>query len=177
MGRDKATVEVAGVPLARRTAALLSQIADPVIEVGPGYTTLPHIREHPVGSGPLAAVAAGATMLAGGQPALVVATDLPRLTAAFLRRLADEEAPTADHCVVPRDGGGRAQSLCARYSAHALDCARELVATGHRSMQDLLRRVPVIFVDLPADMTEVLCDVDTPADLADLDMPPPPPPK
>ena len=47
LGRDKATLMVGGVPLARRTAALLVEVANPVIEVGPGYTGLPHVVEKP----------------------------------------------------------------------------------------------------------------------------------
>lgn len=168
MGRNKATLEIGGVQLATRTAALLLQIADPVIEVGPGYTSLPHVQEHPAGSGPLAAMAAGASAVASGRPVLVVATDLPHLTAALLQRLADEEAPTAGYCVVPRDADGRAQPLCARYSASALAVAQGLVAGGHRSMTDLLQRVLVIFVDADADITDALRDIDTPADLAAL---------
>jgi molybdenum cofactor guanylyltransferase len=168
MGRDKATLEIGGVQLASRTADLLLQVAGPVVEVGPGFTSLPRVQEHPAGSGPLAAMAAGATAVGSGRPVLVVATDLPHLTAAFLRRLADEEVPTADHCVVPRDRDGRAQPLCARYSAGALAVAQELVATGHRSMKDLLERVPIIFVDADADTTDAVRDIDTPADLAAL---------
>lgn len=191
MGRDKATLVVAGETLAARTAALLLEIADPVFEIGPGFTGLPSIQEHPPGAGPLAALAAGTAVLAARRaalaagaaaatagtavladgattPALVVATDLPRLTAAFLRRLAEHPVPTPDHSVVPRDRNGNAQPLCARYSPAALACSQDLVAVGYRSMRDLLQRVPVIFLDADADTNDALRDVDTPADLADL---------
>ena len=59
LGRDKATITVGGTTLAERTAALLEQVARPVIEVGPGYTSLICVREEPTGEGPLAAMAAG----------------------------------------------------------------------------------------------------------------------
>ncbi len=139
-----------------------------MIEVGPGYTSLAATREEPSGSGPLAAVAAGAEALARRNhqgPVLVVATDLPGLTLEYLRILADHGVPSPEHSVVPRDGAGRAQPLCARYSPTALACAEELVAAGHRSMKALLARVPVTWLD--ADAGGVLFDVDTPGDLVE----------
>jgi molybdopterin-guanine dinucleotide biosynthesis protein A len=166
MGQDKANLVIDGEPLAVRTAALLLAVAAPVIEVGPGYTGLLTVREAPPGSGPLAAVAAGAAALAGrghAGPALVVATDLPRLTGAYLEALAN--ASGDETSAVPRDPSGRPQPLCARYSAAALATAQRLVTDGHRSMAALLDRVPVAWFDGPA-ATEVLCDVDTPEDLA-----------
>src|ERR1700736_1061525 len=65
MGRDKATLPVNGTPLAERTATLLAQVADPVVEVGPGWTGLVAVREEPAGQGPLAAMAAGWAYLSG----------------------------------------------------------------------------------------------------------------
>jgi len=167
MGTDKAALVVPGGPLAQRSAALLRSVAEPVIEVGPGYTTLPCTREVPPGSGPLAAMAAGAALLKDRHhqgPVLVVATDLPGLTGEYLRVLANHGVPRPDHSVVPRDGAGRAQPLCARYSPTALACAEELVAAGHRSMKALLARVPIVWID--GDAGVVLLDIDTPDDLA-----------
>ena len=174
MGRDKAVIPVAGQRLADRTAALLSSIAGPVVEVGPGYTSLPSVCEDPPGSGPLAAVAAGVAWLGGlrhgerASAALVVATDLPGLTPGLLRLLAGHPG---GGCVVPLDRGGRAQVACARYSPDALALAPELVAAGHRSLKALLERVAVTW--LPASQwvaaagtAGALTDVDTPDDLA-----------
>ena len=172
MGRDKARLEIGGRPLADRLATLLKTVADPVIEVGPGYTSLPVTREEPRGEGPLVAMAAGAARLAAEaaeRPALVVATDLPHLTSAFLRWLAEHPVPTPDHCVVPRDHEGRAQPMCARYSPSALALSQDLVGQGHRAMRDLLARLLIVFVTTDADTSLVLRDIDTPADLEALD--------
>jgi len=172
MGRDKAAIVVAGERLADRTAALLAAVADPVVEVGPGYSGLPHTLEDPPGSGPLAAVAAGAARLTtgtGGIPAaLVVATDLPRLSLGLLGLLAGHPGPG---CVVPLDAGGRAQLVCARYSADALTRAPGLLAAGHRSLRALLDGVEVTWLPPEqwigaAGTSGALTDVDTPEDLA-----------
>ncbi len=166
MGRPKADLLVGGERLGERTAARLRLVAGLVLEVGPGYTSLPRTAEDPPGAGPLAALAAGAEALSRrhrGGPVLVVATDLPRLTAGYLQMLADRAAPSDDHCVVPRDTSGRPQPLCARYSPSALARAGELVAAGRRSMTALLEEVPIDWLDDPEG---VLVDVDTPEDLA-----------
>jgi molybdopterin-guanine dinucleotide biosynthesis protein A len=172
MGRDKATLEVAGVALAKRTAGLLGRACAPVVEVGPGVSGLAWVREDPAGAGPLAAVAAGAVALAGAGwsgPALVVATDLPRLTAGLVAWLAGHPAPGS---VVPC-AEGRPQPLCARWSGPDLARAVELVAGGARSMGDLLRATRPDLVG-PGDWGPAagdplaLADADTPDDLAAL---------
>jgi FdhD protein len=168
MGTDKATVEVGGVPLAQRLAAVLAAALDgPVLEVGPGRTALPTAPEDRPGDGPLAAVAAGARALrAGGHDgaAVVLACDLPFADEALVRFLADQPGtavPVVD---------GRVQSLCARYDGAALAAAPGLVAGGARAMQALLDVVPVRLLD-EDDWSRVIepqrfIDVDTPEDLA-----------
>jgi molybdopterin-guanine dinucleotide biosynthesis protein A len=173
MGRDKATLVVEGLALARRTASLLEAVASPLAEVGPGHSGLAVVAEDPPGQGPLAALAAGAwylDRLGHAGPAIVLATDLPRLTAGLVDLLASFPCPGS---VVPIDGG-RPQPLCARYSPSALRKAQELVTAGERSMTALLQQVPVTWLE-PADWQaaagrpDALIDVDTPEDLAALD--------
>jgi molybdopterin-guanine dinucleotide biosynthesis protein A len=163
---------VGGVPLAQRIAALLVDVADPVIEVGPGYTALLHVREEPAGVGPLAAVAAGWTALGAGssQAALVVATDLPHLTGGLLELLACHPAVG---CVVPVDRSGRPQVLCARYPAATMARAVQLVAAGQRAIRALLDGEPVTWLppvvwEPAAGRADALADLDTPDDLARL---------
>lgn len=181
MGRDKAGLVVDGEALGQRTAALLLQVAHPVLEVGRGHTTLPATLEDPPGSGPLAALAAGARALRGLHhrgATLVVATDLPRLTVEFLQLLAEHADTDPEVSVVPRDVGLRPQPLCARYSPAALAAAERLVAAGQRAMTSLLACIPVVWLD-PASTagaggnavrdTTPLLDVDTPDDLAVLE--------
>src|SRR3954468_1318664 len=87
MGRDKALLEVGGQRLVDRAATALAAVADPVLEVGPGWSVLPAVREDPPGSGPLAAVVAGAAALrAGGHdgPVIVLAVDMPFVTVELL---------------------------------------------------------------------------------------------
>jgi molybdopterin-guanine dinucleotide biosynthesis protein A len=158
LGQDKSVVVIGGQRLCDRAMATLSQVSSPVVEVGPGRTSLPAVREDPPGDGPLAAVAAGAAALPSGWGAIVLAVDMPSVTAGFLRKIA---LHPGSGCVVPVAGGFR-QPLCARYSAEALALSAGLVADGHRSMRALLDRVEVI--EVPAD-PDLFTDIDTPEDL------------
>lgn len=147
-----------------RTAALLQRVAEPVIEVGPGWTRLRAVADE--GEGPLVAAVRGwAALEPRPAGALIVACDLPRLSEAFLRALLAVAGPMA---VVP-EVDGRLQPLCAYYPAAAIDRAAELVANGARAFTDLLGAVA--YRVLPADgWAEVLTDADTPADLLRLGM-------
>lgn len=179
MGQDKAALP-SGAPadhpgpetLAARTGRLLQSVAALAIEVGPGRSGLPAVPDDHPGAGPLAAVATGAAAVAmrgWAGPALVVATDLPRLTLGMLRWLADHPSPGS---VVPVDRG-YAQPLCARYHPDDLAVARALVAAGERSLRALLDSIavtlagPRLWVEA-AGCSDALCDVDTPGDLASL---------
>jgi molybdopterin-guanine dinucleotide biosynthesis protein A len=169
MGVDKSGLRRDGLTLAVRAAAVLSGVCDPVLEVGPGTSDLAAVLEAVPGSGPLAALAAGATALRDGGydgAVLVLAVDLPFVEAPLLRLLAEHEPPATS--VVPV-AGGVAQSLCARYGADAGRVAADLVAAGRRSLRALLDTVPW----LPLAEGEwravapphALDDVDTPADV------------
>jgi molybdenum cofactor guanylyltransferase len=171
MGTDKAMLTAGGSPWGRRTAALLAAVADPVIEVGPGYTGLRHVCEVPAGQGPLAAVAAGWAALGESRaPAsvLVLATDLPRLTEGLLHLLASH--PDLG-CIVPVDTDGRAQPLCARYPARVAARAEGLLGAGKRAVRELLVGADVTWLapavwGPEAGRPDALSDVDTPDQLS-----------
>jgi molybdopterin-guanine dinucleotide biosynthesis protein A len=172
MGTDKALIEVDGRRLVDRAAAILGAVADPVVEVGPGWSRLPAVREHPPGSGPLAALGAGAAALRGAGhdgPVLVLAVDMPRVSVELLRFLAGRAGPET---AVPR-ADGHPQPMCARYGADVLAAVDERLAAGGRSLRDLLESMAaegvVGWVEReewePVGGPEAFSDVDTPDDL------------
>ncbi|HTV11468.1 MAG TPA: molybdenum cofactor guanylyltransferase [Acidimicrobiales bacterium] len=178
MGFDKMTLEVGGAPNTARLAALLRGLVATAVEVGSGCSGLPAVREEPPGSGPLAAVSAGALALDGQGflgPVLVVAGDMPNLGSTVLEYLA---AWPGEASVVPLVGG-RLQPLCARWSAGDLRLAVQLVAAGERSMRALLARsVPDVATaeKWPRGVTvEDFADVDELSDLAAWKLSPPRP--
>jgi len=172
MGADKALLEVDGQRLVDRAAAALRAVADPVLEVGPGFSALPAVREDPPGTGPLAAVATGAAALrAAGHdgPVIVLAVDMPFVTVELLRLLATRAGPAT---AVPR-AAGHPQVLCARYGPDALAGVDRLLAAGGVSLRKLLEamdaRGEVGWIQpeewRPVAGAEALADVDTPDDL------------
>jgi molybdopterin-guanine dinucleotide biosynthesis protein A len=171
MGTDKASMVIDGRPSALRIGALLGRVAAPVVEVGPGRSGLPAVREDPGGEGPLVALAAGRTALrAAGHvgPTVVVACDLPLVTEEVLEFLARFPGGASVVPVV----GGRPQPLCARWSADDLDAASSLVAAGERACAALIAQSRALVLD-DEGWTAVaeardFADVDVPGDLARL---------
>jgi molybdopterin-guanine dinucleotide biosynthesis protein A len=172
MGTDKALIEVSGQRLVDRAAAVLTAVADPVVEIGPGWSALPAVREDPPGSGPLAALSAGAAALrAAGHDGsvLVLAVDMPRVGQELLRFLAGRSGPAT---AVPR-AGGYPQPMCARYGPDVLAAVDDCLAAGGRSLRDLLESLAddgmVAWVEAeewePVAGPEAFADVDTPEDL------------
>jgi molybdopterin-guanine dinucleotide biosynthesis protein A len=170
MGRDKASLIIGGVPLAKRLGALLTAATQPALEVGPGWSGLATTEPDP-GEGPLVALAAGWRWLEGlghDGPVIVIATDLPRLTIGVLTWLAGRAETVS---VVPLVDGRR-QPLCARWCPADLDRAVELAAAGERSVGAALGSDTAFLGEAawgaiaPA---EAFRDVDRPEDLTGLE--------
>lgn len=151
-------------------ARALAVVARPALavgeEAGTGLEAVPDPRR-----GPLAAFVAGADALAArgaAGPVLLVACDLPFVTARLLafvaRALRESEADAAVPVL-----GGRDQPLAACYAPRAAAVARTLTAEGHDAMRDLLAAIDVR--RLPEEewahvaSPDALLDVDTPEDL------------
>jgi molybdopterin-guanine dinucleotide biosynthesis protein A len=174
MGHDKATLVINGVPNARRLGALLAGVVNPALEVGRQCSGLAAITEEPPGQGPVAALAAGWSALSGAGhegSVVVLACDLPLLTSAFIRWLAQYPG---ERSIVPLVEG-RLQPLCARWSALDLRRSAERAVHGTRSIRELLDDMAPVTV-APRDwvgvaLPSVLADADTPDDLERLGLP------
>lgn len=146
MGFDKATMLIGGVPCAVLVARALRATVPVAVEVGPGVSGLPFVEEDPPGGGPLIALCSAVQALrlaSWASFALVLACDLPLMTEAVLRPLAEWPG---DCSVVPVTCG-RPQPLCARWATRDLVAAAGLAREGRRSMTALLERPGVVFVD------------------------------
>ncbi|MFV0525393.1 MAG: molybdenum cofactor guanylyltransferase [Acidimicrobiales bacterium] len=158
LGRDKALVEVGGVPLALRVAgAMRTAGVDPVVAVGGtagGVLGLPTVADRHPDSGPLAALA---TALWWARTGLVVvaACDLALLTGDHVAALvAAADAGTA--AVAEIDGVVEPSLGC--WPAGARSAVAGAVGRGHRAWRDALTVVAHRTVTLPA---EAGVDVDT----------------
>ncbi len=164
LGVDKATLQLGGETLAVRAAGLLSARCAPVIEVGPGHTTLPAVREDPVGAGPLAGLLAGVAALRVGESVdsvVLLACDLPGAAPALDALVAARPAAM----VVAVDRDGCRQYVCARYGPLALARAITLLAAGERSLRAVVESFAADqVVEVAGFAPEVLADIDEPAD-------------
>jgi molybdenum cofactor guanylyltransferase len=164
MQTDKASIVWRDETLAARAARVLGEVCEPVIEVGSGVTAAAHVREDPPGSGPLAALVAGAHAIGSPASIVLLACDLPFVEAPILRLLA--EYPGRGTAVPVVDG--RLQFVCARYGPDAIEQAVLALGAGEKSLRSVVE----------GNCTEVteeewgrvgpantFADVDTPDDL------------
>ena len=149
MGRDKSALLVNGRPLWERQLEVL-RATDPAELFISGKTGGPYagsgieiLADEFPDAGPLAGIAS-ALRRCGSEWLLVLAVDMPAMTADFLRILLDEARSTAAG-VVPsapadRDTGGRGlEPLAAVYPRVALRFAEDCLRSGERKMEAFIR--------------------------------------
>jgi molybdopterin-guanine dinucleotide biosynthesis protein A len=122
------------------------------------------LADEPAGIGPIGGLRA-LLAYAGARPALVLACDLPYVSAALISRLA--HAQSSAPVLAPRDPEtGKWQPLFARYDApRVLPSLDAAITAGVRSFQTWLRGVHVEELVLLPDERAQLCDWDEPRDL------------
>ena len=170
MGRDKALIEIDGVPMAQRVASALTDGgADPVLCIGGDQDALEAIGlecipdDHP-GEGPLGGFLTALKFAEGSywDTVVVSACDHPWLDGETVENLLLGliKAPLARPATGP---DGRAPLFFAANVAEVLPVVRDLFANGERSLRWLGTRFPVGTVH-PID-PDRLRDVDAPDDL------------
>jgi len=147
MGRDKALLEFSGVPLIVRTFRLIEPFVAGVTIVGspPRYAHLglPAISDHSVADqapktsgGPLTGIA---TALAQTDKPwnLILACDLPYLTAAWVEWLLTRASPSQGQVVIPRTEHGL-EPLAAVYRRECSRPMADALARGVRKVTDAI---------------------------------------
>ena len=137
MGRDKATMPVDGVAMARRVAdALIAAGCDPVVAIGGDVERLAVLGmlvepDRWPGEGPLGAIVAALTAATG--PVLVAACDLPWLDASTVIALIDAAVAHPDVDVV-HASSPRVEPLCAVWFPSARPVLAAAFAAGERAV-------------------------------------------
>lgn len=150
MGASKAALPIGGEPLLRRVVGRLAVGFAEVLVVGdpelaalaPGITVVP---DRVAGAGPLAGLEAALSALATPR-AFVVACDMPFVSPALARHLADLAAERQDADVVALRTSRGLEPLHAVYAAACLHDVRRQLHDGQRSLQHLLARLRVLEV-------------------------------
>lgn len=164
MGRDKGLLDFRGVPLILRTARLLDPLVAKVTVVGPPHRYAPlglHVIADEVraeggsekrGRGPLAGISAA--LRATHSPwNLIVACDLPYLSAEWFKWLLSRALHSSGEAVVPRTERG-IEPLAAVYRR---ECAARIGAAldrGTRKASDAIEELRLDFV-YPRDWRSV----------------------
>lgn len=158
-GADKAAVEIAGRTLLERCLAAVAA-ASAVVVVGderPTSREVTWVREHPAYGGPVAGLYAGLDVLAPDGPVVVLAVDMPEVTAGTVRRLLT--ATDGRDGAVLAAGGRRHLAMAVRRDA--LERVRPEQTEG-AAMRGLWSALDL--ADVPA-LGEEAHDIDVPEDL------------
>jgi molybdenum cofactor guanylyltransferase len=139
-GAVKPLIEIGGRAVADRQLDVLRPLYERVFAVAndPAPWAVRHVEvvgDRVMGAGPLAGVAAALSAAGDAEAVVCVAGDLPFLVPALLAALRDG-APDAP-ALAPRPGG-RAEPLCARYSAALRADVEARLADGRLALHELL---------------------------------------
>jgi molybdenum cofactor guanylyltransferase len=151
-GHDKAAALIGGVTMLDRAIAALTPVCDRVVVVTNASAvvdaSVPVIRDLRPGLGPMGGLEAAlteATRLA--LPGVfLLGCDLPLVTPSVVRAVVDSWDGTAFALAPSREGG--IESLCAVYSAAALESVQAQLDADRRSLHDLFERVDGVSLDL-----------------------------
>jgi molybdopterin-guanine dinucleotide biosynthesis protein A len=166
MGRDKAFVEVDGIPMVQRVASALHLAGcRPIAVVGGDRAALEALDLDVVpdgwpGEGPLGAVVT-ALRWSGGATA-VVACDLPWLGAATVGSVIAATTGDAAPCDVAVARTDRVEPLCACWLPTALPVLARRFEAGERAVHAVLDQLTVTYVDVDRG---ALHNVNAPRDL------------
>lgn len=145
MGRNKALLEVDGIPIVTRTYQTLARLFHEVIIVTNtplDYDFLPcrKVADIYPGSGSIAGLHS-ALVHSSTAHSFVTACDMPFLDPAIIRRVCDLRTGGYD-AVIPFSEGGQ-EPLHALYSSHCKDVFEKAIRNGERKILDILNRVNI----------------------------------
>lgn len=166
MGRPKALLDVAGVPMVAWVVRCAREVCDEVLVVGARDAAeaagAAHVADELPGSGPLGALASGFAATDDDR-VLALACDMPFVDASCLARLAG--MVQGWDAVVPHGSDGRLQVLHAAYARACEPVARRQLAGGSSSMHDLIGAVRTRRLCLQGPWIRSWTNVNTPEDL------------
>ena len=165
MGRDKGLLEWHGVPLASHVARAVADAAGSVTLIGRpetyGHLGYPVVPDDNPGLGPLGGIAT-ALRHSDALWNLVVACDMPAVTAGFLSSLYATACASDCDCLLPQRPAGILEPLCAAYHRDSLPAIREALARGVRKVTAGLTGLRIH--TWPVDDEHWFANVNTPDD-------------
>ncbi len=176
MGQCKAQLPLGGRTFVEHVVEVASSVADEIVILGdldlniPSLSGIARLSDPPGCVGPLA----GLTSLlehAGSRWSLLLPCDMPMLTVEVLERLIPARDDHVDAVAFRRlDRECEFHACCAAYHPRALAAVRAELSTGVGKIQNVLRAVRCMALVPTAEEEELLINVNTPEDLASLEM-------
>ena len=153
-GRDKALVEIDGVPMLLRMRVLLGAVSQPVTVIAPSlrYAALGviSVRDRWDGQGPLAGIVTALLTNkecgAATEWNLIVGCDMPFLTREWLSYLAERAFVSGAEVVSPRSAQGL-EPLCACWRTSAAAKLQNVLAAGVRKITQAMHSLEMEVVD------------------------------
>ncbi|MBZ5609313.1 MAG: molybdenum cofactor guanylyltransferase [Acidobacteriia bacterium] len=170
MGRDKALLPYRGATLLEHVAHIVEEavtpgavaiVGDPARYGNAGYPVHP---DQVASCGPLGGVYT-ALNLSATDWNLVVACDMPNLSAASLRALLEQASRSRANCVLATGSSGEPEPLCGVYHRLCLPVLDRAIRDNRFKMKDLVPELGAELVALPSD---VLANVNTPAEWSEV---------
>ena len=164
MGRDKALLQFQGATLISHVARAVEEAAGSVVLVGNperySFLGYPVVRDKVPGRGPLGGIYT-ALKISTADWNVVVACDMPGISAPVLTALLDQAARSRGRCVTAVGNGGEPEPLCAVYHRDCLPMLASALRDKRFRMKDLVREL-----DAEAQVVEpvTLANVNTPAE-------------
>jgi len=175
MGRDKALIVLGGATLIERATRVLSELTPHVLLAcgpTPRYAELGFecVLDHGPGLGPLGGLEAALARVeaGGGRHALVLACDMPRVTAPVLCALL-ERGRAAQAGVTLVATATSEEPLCAVYDVAVLPAVRRALAAGERRMNAFHGALRVVRVPETELAPGCARNLNTPDELAALE--------
>jgi len=164
MGQDKALLQFQGTPLILHVAGAVLAAAGSVVLVGDperyGFLGYPVVRDVLPDRGPLGGIYT-ALRASTTDWNLVVACDMPGISAQVLTALLDRAASSSGRCVTAQGNSGEREPLCAVYHRDCLPVLASALRDKRFRMKDLVKEL-----DAEAQVVEpaALANVNTPAE-------------
>ena len=167
MGRDKALLPFRGGALAEFVAQTVAEAAGTAVLIGDPalYAAFPYpaIADRYPGEGPLGGILT-ALHHTSADWNLVVACDMPGLSAAFLTPILEAAEQSGADALLPVGPSGRPEPLCAVYHRRALEPLEGEFRGGQRKVTAALQAVRA--ERLPVGEVAMFHNVNTPEDWA-----------
>lgn len=164
MGEDKGLMDYHGKRMVEHVLEAVTQVADDVVIIsnqegyeGFGY---PVLRDEIKESGPLAGIVTGLKAVEN-ESAIVVACDVPHVTAEILKKLAETDG---DIVICRHDAG--VEPLVGCYGVQAAPILETALKNGTRKVTDAFEFVEVGYLELSKEEVSLVRNVNSKEDMA-----------